>query len=369
MMQYFVPPGGSQASIAPSLQPPSQRVKRGIGTDGILANGVNGESKVNGAVSLHSEAPYPYDTCAEPGNPTVIPTEMLKKFHFTFLIRDPHASVPSYYRCTLPPLREMTGWTYYDPQEAGYTELRRTFDYLKEFGHVGPHHANDFDKVSSGDHTTGDEICVVDADDLLDDPEGILRTYCRSTGIPFEADMMNWDNEEDQAIARKVFAKWKGFHEDALDSKYLHPRVCVSRALPVAGFDTAYLIMAEEGGEDRGGVGCGVDKDIRRGSGENDPGDCRSEHGRLPLHEEVRRQAGIGQLEPTGLPKGPPFCLDVRESVDLVAPTPSLSSFGCLDYFRKARPTYTHSRNDLSDSWILIYFVGTPSFTEYMIVT
>merc|ERR1712000_754518 len=40
----------------------------------------------------------------EPTNPTNVPLDILRKFNFTFLIRHPRRSVPSYWRCTIPPL-------------------------------------------------------------------------------------------------------------------------------------------------------------------------------------------------------------------------------------------------------------------------
>jgi hypothetical protein len=230
-----VPPGGKPASIAPSLQ----RIKRGVGTNSTSSNGVNG---VNGASSSHQNRDTPYDTESEPGNPTVVPAEMLAKFHFAFLIRDPHSSIPSYYRCTIPPLDTLTGFYNFDPFEAGYDEVRRVFDYLRKIGQVGPRHADDTDsnahaketnEITNG-HNSGQaeregvEICVVDADDLLDDPEGILEKFCKSVDLKYEPEMLNWDNDEDQTRAKKAFEKWPGFHEDAINSKNLKPRTHVS---------------------------------------------------------------------------------------------------------------------------------------------
>ncbi|XP_071794350.1 uncharacterized protein [Asterias amurensis] len=34
---------------------------------------------------------------------------------------------------------------------------------------------------------------VIDADDLLSDPEGMLKQYCLATGIPFDEQMMHWN--------------------------------------------------------------------------------------------------------------------------------------------------------------------------------
>lgn len=288
----MVPPNGKPASIAPSLA----RVKRGIGTTSEGIEQINGghginhdivdvDRDVNNGVAVpvngysqhptipalkQRKAPYPYDTEAEPGNPTVVPTALLSKFHFTFLIRDPHYSIPSYYRCTIPPLDELTGFYNFDPLEAGYDEVRRVFEYLREIHLVGPkvatdgidedappplssspltrnnnvhgvngvavngangvngthHNSPGTNGVSRDDNDKNEEveICVMDADDLLDNPEDVMQAYCKSIGIEYTPDMLNWDNEEDHAIAKAAFEKWKGFHEDAIDSKALTAR-------------------------------------------------------------------------------------------------------------------------------------------------
>ncbi len=227
---YLVPPEGKAPHIAPSLA----SKKRGIGTKTGLGetSGSNGDSK---------KLPFPYDSDGEVGNPTVVPRSMLEKFHWTFLIRDPHSSIPSYYRCTIPPLDDMTGFHDFYPNEAGYDEERRLFDYLRQTGQVGPEIAGTTHGDSDGASATSDsndsaansdgdkaELCVIDADDLLDDPEGIIKAYCKSVGLDFTPEMLNWDNDEDQTKAEKAFEKWKGFHEDAIDSKDLKPRAHVS---------------------------------------------------------------------------------------------------------------------------------------------
>lgn len=228
IIYYLVPPEQQGAKIAPSLTPK----KRGIGTVNGVSNGSNGVSK-----------PFPFHTEAEPENPTIVPKQLLEKFHFTFLIRDPHHSIPSYYRCTIPPLEEMTGFHDFYPNEAGYDEVRRVFDYLRKVGLVGPKfaestnghtngYANGYTNGEVNGHVNGNdkevEICVIDADDLLDDPEGIIKSYCQSIGLEYDRGMLNWDNEEDQESAKAAFAKWKGFHEDVLDSTDLKPRAHVS---------------------------------------------------------------------------------------------------------------------------------------------
>jgi hypothetical protein len=223
---YLVPPNGQVATIAPSLIEKS--VKKGVGTSGTngKVNGTNGETNgasnghANGYANGHDKAPFPYDTTAELGNPTVVPAEILKQFHFTFLIRHPRHSIPSYYRCTVPPLDKITGFYDFMPSEAGYDELRRVFDFLVEDKQVGPTRAGEHGDLKDGEVS----ITVIDADDLLDDPEGIVSAYCKEVGINYNPEMLNWDTEEDHQRAKDAFEKWNGFHNDAINSTSLKPR-------------------------------------------------------------------------------------------------------------------------------------------------
>lgn len=132
----------------------------------------------------------------EPGNPTVIPLHILRTFQFTFLIRHPRRAIPSYYRCTRPPLSDTTGFTYFLPEEAGYRELRLLLEFLLEQRVV-----------------RRDELCVLDADDLLDEPEAAVRRYCERVGLNYRQSMLRWNDG-----GCEEFDKWKGFHEDAIGS-------------------------------------------------------------------------------------------------------------------------------------------------------
>ncbi|KAI9838104.1 MAG: hypothetical protein M1819_006260 [Sarea resinae] len=264
---YLVPPDSKPASIAPSLYPP----KKGVGTanqastthkgttatDRVLTpeDTTSASSNLTPATDTPTDAvpvatnkaegygaskspPYPYPTPAEPNNPTVIPTEILKQFQFTFLIRHPRRSIPSYYRCTVPPLDEVTGFYNFMPSEAGYDELRRVFDYLRSIGQVGPEVAGRQQQLeeskavtngdTAGNHAGTNEqaipITVVDADRLLDNPEGTIRAYCAAVGLPFSPSMLKWNTAADHQQARDAFEKWKGFHDDAINSEDLKPR-------------------------------------------------------------------------------------------------------------------------------------------------
>jgi hypothetical protein len=215
MAQYWIPPDGKPASIAPSLL----SYKRGVGTKADSPI----DEKPTGNLPC---PPYPYNTVAEDLNPTVVPSELLNKFHFIFLIRHPSLSIPSYYRCTIPPLDKVTGFYNFMPSEAGYDELKRLFNYLRDVGQVGNRLAGQTDGVA--DDGKGVDICVVDADDLLDNPAGIIEAVCKSVGIDYHPDMLKWDDDESHDFAKSAFEKWKGFHEDAINSTDLKPRAHVS---------------------------------------------------------------------------------------------------------------------------------------------
>lgn len=209
-------------------------------TNGTCASTTNGENDVtshtngfvNGPTNGHAEG------AEEEDNPTVMPTDMLRGFHWTFLIRHPRRSIPSYYRCTIPPLDAITGFHEFMPSEAGYDELRRLFDYLLAQGIIGPRKAgesapldealnggsaSDSDSISS-DRPRRAAITVIDADDLLQNPEAILKVYCKEVGIDYTPKMLEWGDDENQQYAAKAFEKWYGFHHDAIDSTCLKPR-------------------------------------------------------------------------------------------------------------------------------------------------
>ncbi|ORY69515.1 uncharacterized protein BCR38DRAFT_86967 [Pseudomassariella vexata] len=215
MAYYLMPPDGKAATLAPS-----------VATEKTMGS-ANGDKQVNGTASNGIKAD---------GNPTVLPLDVLRKYHFTFLIRHPRRGIPSFYRCTVPPLDEITGFASFMPNEAGYLELRTLFDYLRKQNIVGPSLAPGAEAPMSG-ATNGAtngitngvakdqiNITVIDADDLLDKPQEVIQAFCRETGIEFHPDMLSWDNPEDQEYVERAFEKWIGFHNDAIQSTSLSPR-------------------------------------------------------------------------------------------------------------------------------------------------
>ncbi|CAZ80845.1 unnamed protein product [Tuber melanosporum] len=195
-MAYYIIPYDSSAGIggiAPSLR---LGIHEGEGCD---TNGRSNDASNESTDGIRDVSPEDND------NPSVIPLSTLKNYHFNFLIRHPRRAIPSFYRCTVPPLSEKTGFDYFLPSEAGYRELRVFFDYLRAKGLIGG--------------KDGAEVCLIDADDLLDHPKEVVQKYCESVGLEFNESMLVWE-----AGGCSDFDKWKGFHEDAIESKGLRPR-------------------------------------------------------------------------------------------------------------------------------------------------
>ncbi|KAF3928467.1 hypothetical protein ABW20_dc0105416 [Dactylellina cionopaga] len=109
------------------------------------------------------------------------------------------------------------------PNEAGYRELRELFEYLAKEG-VIEHKA--LSTSQGGKEETKHrgvkpyEVCVIDADDLLDHPKEVVEKFCEMVGLEFHENMLEWGANE----GCESFDKWKGFHEDAIGSSGLRPR-------------------------------------------------------------------------------------------------------------------------------------------------
>ena len=159
-------------------------------------------------------------------NPTLLPTPLLQAFQYIFLIRKPVFSIPSLYRCFIPPLSEATGLHSLDPTEIGYRELRILFNYLY------PHAAENFGNDILVDGESDKLPILIDADDLLSHPEFIIYTVCSRLGIPYSSSMLSWASPEDHALAKSAFGKYDGYHEDALNSTGLRPQTANQERRP-----------------------------------------------------------------------------------------------------------------------------------------
>ncbi|KAL8728555.1 MAG: hypothetical protein Q9166_005288 [cf. Caloplaca sp. 2 TL-2023] len=147
---------------------------------------------------------YHFESNEDRLNPTLLPTSILRAFTFVFLVRKPEAAIPSLYRCFIPPLSSKTDEHMLDPTELGYRELRILFDYLRREG--------------------GETPILIDADDLLSEPDAVIRDLCARLEIPYKSSMLSWPSADDYDFAKCLFEKYAGYHEDALNSKGLRPR-------------------------------------------------------------------------------------------------------------------------------------------------
>ena len=180
MAYYLFAPNGKPTGIAPSLVEQSN----GVDTASTGPDGSSGSA-----------------------NPMAIPLSALSRFQYAFLIRHPRRSIPSYYRCTVPPLVEATHFNEFMPCEAGYKELRQMVDYLIEKGLVDR-----------------DSIVVLDADDMLDRPAEAIEAFCKGVDLDYRPEMLQWEDAASQDRATAAFEKWAGWHNDALASTGLQAR-------------------------------------------------------------------------------------------------------------------------------------------------
>jgi len=125
----------------------------------------------------------------------------------SFIIRHPVKAIASlYYKSCIDNVK--TGYTYFDRAEAGFTEM---YDILK---HV--------------EKQPGATRCVIiDADDLLADPEGVMTAYCKAVGLPFDKAMLSWQ----PGPVKELESPWSGWTDDVVNSSGITRR-SKSTALP-----------------------------------------------------------------------------------------------------------------------------------------
>ncbi len=93
-------------------------------------------------------------------------TEFLDAVTHTFLIRDPRETIPSYLK--LEPDTPV--------ERIGFELLHGIYTAVAE--------------------RTGSEPVVVDAADLVRDPEATVKAYCAATGIPFVPEALSWQPDQ-----------------------------------------------------------------------------------------------------------------------------------------------------------------------------
>jgi Sulfotransferase domain len=108
--------------------------------------------------------------------------EFASEFTNTFIIRDPTPVIASLNRF----------WSDFTLEETGYEQLHRLFGFAAE---------------------NGEEPAIVDASDLLGNPQGTVAAYCAKLDIPFMPEALSW--EPHKLPEWEMWAEW---HEEAEQS-------------------------------------------------------------------------------------------------------------------------------------------------------
>jgi hypothetical protein len=142
-----------------------------------------GEIKAHIRANATEKPVFFKDMCSHCFEPLAEDGAFLGELSNTFLIRDPAKAIASYY--AMNPKVTM--------EEIGLQQISAIFEKVANLGVDTP--------------------IVVDADDLEDDPDGIIRAYCQRLGLRFIPEAMSWapDHQEEWEI-------WKDWHKDAAQS-------------------------------------------------------------------------------------------------------------------------------------------------------
>ncbi len=106
--------------------------------------------------------------------------EFLSYFNHSFLIRDPAKVATSMYK----------HWPDFVLKETAFVEQHELFDRLSA--------------------QQGKPPPVIDSDDLLEDPHGIVEAYCRAVGIPFIPEALSWEPGARDEVSWYDGGSWHG---------------------------------------------------------------------------------------------------------------------------------------------------------------
>jgi hypothetical protein len=112
----------------------------------------------------------------------VMSGDFISRFTNTFIIRDPAPVISSLSRF----------WPDFTLEETGYEQQHRLFGLAVE---------------------NGEDPAVVDAADLIGDPEGTIRAYCGKLDVPFVPEALSW-----KPGPVPGWEMWTQWHEEAQES-------------------------------------------------------------------------------------------------------------------------------------------------------
>ena len=117
--------------------------------------------------------------------------EFLSHFKHSFLIRDPAKVATSMFK----------HWPDFVLKEIAFLEQRQLFDRLCD--------------------QTGEAPPVIDSDDLLENPYGIVEAYCKAVSIPFMPEALSWEPGARDEVSWYDGGSW---HQNLRDSDGLKPQ-------------------------------------------------------------------------------------------------------------------------------------------------
>ena len=141
------------------------------------------------------------------------------KFKHTFLIRNPKKAIPSLYKAC-----SESGYNCNDEELHGFSAMHELYSLVQQRRHPSP--------------------VVIDADDLLSDPEKIMRKYCIATGLPFKESMLTW--------TPRSFPEWEFdttfriWHGTVIESSGFIPRTVSSSRPSVDGLPAKIQAAVKE---------------------------------------------------------------------------------------------------------------------------
>jgi len=123
----------------------------------------------------------------------------------SFIIRHPAKAIASLYLKSCVD-NEKTGYTHFDPAEAGFTAMAAILDHVEQ-------------------QTNAPPCVIIDADDLLEDPEGVMTAYCEAVGLPFQPSMLSWQ----PGPVKELESPWSGWTDDVINSSGISARAKTSK--------------------------------------------------------------------------------------------------------------------------------------------
>ena len=126
------------------------------------------------------------------GNYEILTQKGLSEYKHSFLIRNPKKAVPSLYRASVN--AKKTGWDYFDSDEVGFHQLLELYEFVVKELDSKP--------------------VILDADDLLESPEEMMKKYCEATGLVYEENMTSWK----PGAEIPEWKMWDGWHDAVLNS-------------------------------------------------------------------------------------------------------------------------------------------------------